>query len=146
MFIKINKFKILILFGLTLIFYQCGSQRNNYTYQNLITGKWKAYRLGNVVVQLGLSLPVYYTFKSNGIFKSILTIQGIQKSFTGKYKINSNADPKTIYIKRNSGRIFHGIIKFITKNKFIMVLYDKRVLPLPSYFGKNDVQEFTRID
>lgn len=140
--------RILIIFltlFLIITFFSCKSQRSEGGLNGLIIGKWKAVNFGNVVVQLGLSLPATYIFK-DGKFTAKLTVAGKTRVYKGEYSIDPNKRPAVIIMKRLDGRIFHGIIKFTGENKFKMVLYDKNVLPLTSEFSESDVQIYKRID
>ncbi len=114
--------------------------------ENAIIGKWKAIKLGNVVLQLGLSLPITYNFTKQGTFTSSLVAGGIKKIYTGRFKLNSSANPVEIITELSNGRIFHGIIEFINRNKFKMVLFDKKVLPIAQTFGNEDIQIYKRMD
>ena len=113
-------------------------------YPVLITGKWQAVSFGNTVVQLGLSLPSEYEFQENGSYISMQTIEGKPRRFSGTYKINTLENPVVILVERTDGRIFHGIIRFDNKNRFTLVLYDKRILPLTGEFHTDDIQVYKR--
>lgn len=139
--------KCIILILLSLGIFSCStSSIRKGTISGLIIGQWKGVKFGNVVVQLGLSLPAIYTFNDDNTYECSLTIEGSEKKYKGIYEIHNSKNPAWITVRRNDGRLFHGIVEFKNNNLFKMVLYDKKILPRPMKFNISDVQIYKRIN
>ncbi len=136
--------KILFIIFSVLIVTACSGSKTIKLGSSIIFGSWRGVKLGNIVMQLGLSLPSVYKFQKTGKVNFLLTIAGKRQKIKGTFKILRNKRPFWITIWRNDGRIFHGIIEFINHKKIRMVLYDKRILPRATEFNEDDVQVFVR--
>jgi hypothetical protein len=140
----IKKYLILLLFSEVLFTASCGSDKPQGISLDII-GSFKAAKLGQAIKKTGISLPVIFTFSGDMKFKLELTSYGKKLSYFGVYKIDSAKKPAVIKIKRSDAKAFHGIIVFLSRNKFKLLLYNEDFFPLPVSFNEDEEQVFIRV-